>query len=401
MPYKYVAYTEDRRVVEGTIDVSTEGLAKEQLWQSGYRILSLKATRPVFNIHRSLPTLFGVKPRDVIAFSRQLATLVDRGINAFSALQVLRGQIRNPAFKETVTTMIQDLQEGSSFADAISRHPQAFPSIYSRMVRVGERTGNLQIVLRQVAEYIETEKAALKRVRKVMIYPALILLVASGVVAILVTFTLPPLLEMFNEFEAQLPWVTKVLISIVGFVTGHWFYIALVVIGAVVLAVWLAKTSAGRERFDRLLLRMPLIGPIVTQREMAHLSRTMSISLDAGLPMIEIMDLAVQSTSNTVIRKALEDIRTQILEGRGLFQSMAPNELFPPLLVQMVKIGEEVGTLTKDLTTVADLYEQEVDERVDLLLSMLQPLSILILGLIVAFIAVSVIVPIYSIMGSI
>jgi len=146
---------------------------------------------------------------------------------------------------------------------------------------------------------------------------------------------------------------------------------------------------------------MPLIGPIVTQREMAHLSRTMSISLDAGLPMIEIMDLAVQSTSNTVIRKALEDIRTQILEGRGLFQSMAPNELFPPLLVQMVKIGEEVGTLTKDLTTVADLYEQEVDERVDLLLSMLQPLSILILGLIVAFIAVSVIVPIYSIMGSI
>jgi len=401
MPYKYVAYTEDRRVVEGTIDVSTEGLAKEQLWQSGYRILSLKATRPVFNIHRSLPTLFGVKPRDVIAFSRQLATLVDRGINAFSALQVLRGQIRNPAFKETVTTMIQDLQEGSSFADAISRHPQAFPSIYSRMVRVGERTGNLQIVLRQVAEYIETEKAALKRVRKAMIYPALILLVASGVVAILVTFTLPPLLEMFNEFEAQLPWVTKVLISIVGFVTGHWFYIALVVIGAVVLAVWLAKTSAGRERFDRLLLRMPLIGPIVTQREMAHLSRTMSISLDAGLPMIEIMDLAVQSTSNTVIRKALEDIRTQILEGRGLFQSMAPNELFPPLLVQMVKIGEEVGTLTKDLTTVADLYEQEVDERVDLLLSMLQPLSILILGLIVAFIAVSVIVPIYSIMGSI
>ena len=401
MPYKYVAYTEDRRVVEGTIDVSTEGLAKEQLWQSGYRILSLKATRPVFNIHRSLPTLFGAKPRDVIAFSRQLATLVDRGINAFSALQVLRGQIRNPAFKETVTTMIQDLQEGSSFADAISRHPQAFPSIYSRMVRVGERTGNLQIVLRQVAEYIETEKAALKRVRKAMVYPALILLVACGVVAILVTFTLPPLLEMFNEFEAQLPWVTKVLISIVGFVTGHWFYIALVVIGAVVLAVWLAKTSTGRERFDRLLLRMPLIGPIVTQREMAHLSRTMSISLDAGLPMIEIMDLAVQSTSNTVIRKALEDIRTQILEGRGLFQSMAPNELFPPLLVQMVKIGEEVGTLTKDLTTVADLYEQEVDERVDLLLSMLQPLSILILGLIVAFIAVSVIVPIYSIMGSI
>jgi len=234
-----------------------------------------------------------------------------------------------------------------------------------------------------------------------MIYPALILLVASGVVAILVTFTLPPLLEMFNEFEAELPLVTKVLISIVGFVTGYWLYLLLAVIGSVVLVVWGVKTPAGRERFDRLLLRIPLIGPIVSQREMAHLSRTMSISLDAGLPMIEVMDLVVQSTQNTAIRKALEDVRTQILEGRGLFQSMAPNALFPPLLVQMARVGEEVGTLTKDLTTVADLYEQEVDERVDLLLSMLQPLSILILGLIVAFIAVSVIVPIYSIMGSI
>jgi len=401
MPYKYIAYTGDRRVVEGTIDVGTEDLAKERLWQSGYRIVSLKATRPAFNIHRALPTLFGVKPRDVIAFSRQFATLVERGINAFNALQILRGQIRNPAFKEIVTTMIQDLQEGSSFADAISRHSQAFPAIYSRMVTVGERTGNLQVVVRQVAEYIETEKAALKRVRKAMIYPALILLVACGVVAILVTFTLPPLLDMFNEFEAELPLITKVFVSIIGFVTGYWLYVLLAIIGTVLLVVWGVKTPAGRERFDGLLLRIPLIGPIVTQREMAHFSRTMSVSLDAGLPMIEVMDLVIQSTQNTVIRKALEDIRTQILEGRGLFQSMAPNELFPPLLVQMVKVGEEVGTLTMDLTTVAELYEQEVDERVDLVLSMLQPLSILILGLIVAFIAVSVIMPIYSIMGSI
>ena len=401
MPYKYVAYTADKVVVEGTIDVGTEELAKERLWQSGYRIVSLKAARPGLSIRRELPILFGVKARDVIVFTRQLATLVERGINAFSALQVLRGQIRNPTFKGVVTTMIQDLEQGSSFADATSRHPQAFPPIYSRMVNVGERTGNLQAVLRQVANYMEKEKAALKRVRTAMIYPALILLVACGVVAILVTFTLPPLLEMFNEFEAELPLVTKLLISVVGFVSMYKLYLAPGIIGIAALAVWYVRRPTGSQKLDRLLLRMPLIGPIITLREMSHFSRTMSISLDAGLPMIETMDMVIQTTQNRVVRKAVEDIRTQMLEGRGLFQSMAPNELFPPLLVQLVRVGEEVGTLSADLMTTADLYEQEVDERVDLLLSLMQPFLILIIGLIVAFIAVSVIVPIYSIMGSI
>lgn len=399
MPYKYVAYTTaDKRVVEGTIDVSTEELAKERLRQLGLSIVRLKATRPRFSIRQSMPTLFGVKARDVAAFSRQLATLVERGITAFSALQILKDQIRNPAFREVVTSMIQDLEQGSSFADAISRHPEAFPSIYSRMVRVGESTGNLEVVLRQVADYIEKEKAAVKRVRKAMVYPALVLSLACGVVAIMVTVTLPPLLDMFNEFEAELPLPTKLLMAIVGFVTGYWFYILPVIIGTVVLAVWYVKTPDGREMFDRLLLRIPIVGMIIAQREMARFSRTMAISLDAGLPMFETMDLIIQTARNSVIRSALQDMRTQMVEGRGLFQSMASNELFPALLVQMVKVGEQVGTLSKDLTTVADMYEEDVDDRVDTLLSLMQPALLLGVGLIVAFIAVSVILPMYSIM---
>lgn len=402
MPYKYVAYTTaDKRVVEGTIDVSTEELAKERLRQLGLSIVRLKATRPRFSIRQSMPTLFGVKARDVAAFSRQLATLVERGITAFSALQILKDQIRNPAFREVVTSMIQDLEQGSSFADAISRHPEAFPSIYSRMVRVGESTGNLEVVLRQVADYIEKEKAAVKRVRKAMVYPALVLSLACGVVAIMVTVTLPPLLDMFNEFEAELPLPTKLLMAIVGFVTGYWFYILPVIIGTVVLAVWYVKTPDGREMFDRLLLRIPIVGMIIAQREMARFSRTMAISLDAGLPMFETMDLIIQTARNSVIRSALQDMRTQMVEGRGLFQSMASNELFPALLVQMVKVGEQVGTLSKDLTTVADMYEEDVDDRVDTLLSLMQPALLLGIGLIVAFIAVSVVLPMYSIMGEI
>jgi len=401
MPYKYVAYTADRTVVEDTIDVTTEGLAREALRRSGYRVLSLKAARPRLSFRRSVPTFFGVKAHDVIAFSRQLASLIERGTTTLSALQLLRDHIRNIAFKEVLTAMIQDLQQGSSLAEAIGRHPHAFPPMYSRMVKVSEQTGNLEVVLRQIASYIEREKAVLKQVSRAMIYPAFILLVAGGVVTLMITFTLPPLMEMFTEFEAELPLVTKLLVGIVGFVTAYKLYLPAAMIGIAALAIWYVRRPAGRHRLDRLLLKTPLIGPITTLRDMSHFSRTMSILLGAGLPMPEIMDMVVKTTRNGVVREALEDIRRGILEGRGLSRSMTANELFPPLLVQMVKVGEQAGTLSADLMAVADSYEQEVDERVNTLMALLEPCLLVGLGLLVAFLAVSIIMPIYSIMGSI
>jgi type IV pilus assembly protein PilC len=401
MLYRYTAYTGDKRVIEGTIDAASEQLAKDRLWQSGHRVLSLKAARVRRSFRQQFPTIFGVKGRDVIVFSRQLATLVERGVNAFAALEILRDQIRNPAFRDVVASLVQDLEQGTSFADAVSKHPNAFPPMYSRMVGVGEKTGNLQQVLRQVAGYMEKEKAALKRVSGALVYPALVLVVACGVVAILMTFTLPPLLDMFTEFDAELPLVTKVLVGTVGLVTGYWQFYLPVMAVAVILVVLRVRTPAGRGELDRLLLAVPLIGSIIAQREMAHLCRTMSLSLQAGLSMVEAMDLSIQTAQNTVVRQALANVRTRVVEGRGLHQALDADGLFPSLLVQMVRVGEQVGTLGLDLETVGDLYEQEVDERVNLLLAMMQPALILILGVVVAFIAISVIMPMYSVMGAI
>jgi type IV pilus assembly protein PilC len=401
MLYRYTAYTGDKRVIEGTIDAASEQLAKDRLWQSGHRVLSLKAARVRRSFRQQFPTIFGVKGRDVIVFSRQLATLVERGVNAFAALEILRDQIRNPAFRDVVASLVQDLEQGTSFADAVSKHPNAFPPMYSRMVGVGEKTGNLHQVLRQVAGYMEKEKAALKRVSGALVYPALVLVVACGVVAILMTFTLPPLLDMFTEFDAELPLVTKVLVGTVGLVTGYWQFYLPVMAVAVILVVLRVRTPAGRGELDRLLLAVPLIGSIIAQREMAHLCRTMSLSLQAGLSMVEAMDLSIQTAQNTVVRQALANVRTRVVEGRGLHQALDADGLFPSLLVQMVRVGEQVGTLGLDLETVGDLYEQEVDERVNFLLAMMQPALILILGVVVAFIAISVIMPMYSVMGAI
>lgn len=400
MSYKYVAYKEDGTVLKGTVDATTEGLAKESIQRSGYKLLSLKATRPALSIQRSLPTIFGVKANDVIAFSRQLATMVGRGITTLSALQLLRDQVRNIVFKDVITAMIQDLQQGSSLAEAISRHPHAFPPIYSRMIRMSEQTGNLEVVLRQIASYLEKQKAVLKKASKAMIYPAFLLLLASGLVTILVTFTLPPVIELFADFEAELPLVTKVLLVIVGFVTTYKFYLGAVIIGIAALVVWYVIRPASHQSLDRLLLKIPLIGSIITLREISYFSRTMSMSINVGLPMPETMDLVIQTSRNVVVREALEDMRRGILEGHGISGSMAASKLFPPFMVQVVKVGEQVGTISEDLMVVADSYEQEVDEKVNNLMSMLQPCLLLVIGLILGFIGVSIIMPIYSIMGS-
>ena len=401
MPYEYIAYTADRRLVKGRIDVDAEETAKETLRLTGYSIVRLKAVGPGLSLHRTMPTLFGVRLPDVIAFSRNLATLIEKGVPAFRALHIIRDQTRSKAFKEVITAIIHDLQQGSSFAESTRKHPQAFPPIYSRMAKVGEQTGNLGTVLRQVSGYMERQRAARKKISVAMVYPAVILVLAAGVVFILITFALPPLIDMFAQFGSELPLATRVLVGFAGFITAFKFHLVAVLVGIAALTVWYVRKPTGRRKLDKLLLRIPLINQIIIGREMSHLSHTMSISLAAGLPMSETMDLVVETTQNTAARKAIEDIRTHIIEGRGLSGTMAEDPLFPPLVVQMVKVGEEAGTLSADMMTVADLYEREVDEKIDFLLSMLQPCLLLFIGLTVAFIAISVIMPIYTMMGAI
>ncbi|MBM3156624.1 MAG: type II secretion system F family protein [Chloroflexi bacterium] len=400
MPYKYIAYTADKSVIEGTIDAASEDSAKKALWQSGYSIVSLKAASKEMSFRRSFPMIYGIKTHDIIIFSRQLATLVERGVNVLNAFQILRDQIRNPLFKETVGTVIKEIQQGGSFSRAVGNHPEVFPMVYSRMISVGERTGELPTVLRQVAEYMEKEKTAVKKLTRTFIYPAFVLVVAMGVIVILVNFTLPPLMGLFSEFKADLPITTKLLISLVNFVTGYKFYLFAAMILFAVVDVWYVKSRAGRKRLDRLVLRLPIINTIVIKSAMSRFCRTMALCLGAGLEMLDSLDMVIQITGNSAIRKAVEEVKAKTVEGRGLFHSMASIELFPPLLVQVVRVGEEVGTLSSHLMTVAELYDQDIDERISTMISLLQPCLIIGLGLLVGFIAVSVILPIYSVMGN-
>ncbi|MBI2852604.1 MAG: type II secretion system F family protein [Chloroflexi bacterium] len=401
MPYDYVAYTADKRFVRGTIDVVAEGLAEEALQRAGYRILSLKEAKPKRNAEELFPTFFGVKLAEVIAFSRQLATLIEFGISLTQALHLLEKQVAGSAVRRLVAGLAAELEGGSSFSQALYKYPHVFPNIYLQIASAGERGGNLESALRQAVDYLERGLAAKQKIKRAMVYPALVLTMAVGVVALLLTVALPPLLGLFQGLGAELPLATKLLIAITNFFTSYKFHLLGTLLALGILAIWYIRTQSGRMVFDRFILRIPAIGAITSQSNIALFSRTMSALLKSGVPLHQTMEIACQTTGNMVIGQALKDVQAGIVQGHSLSQLMGANKLFPSLLVEMTAVGEQTGTLDSIFGSIADFYDQEVSTKINVLISLLEPALTVFIGVVVGFIALSLIMPIYSIMGSI
>ena len=402
MPYKYVAYTRTGERIQGVLNVPTEAAAEEALWRSDYIIVSLQPVRPRADLATLMPTFFGVKQRELIVFSRQLATLIESGITILSGLQMLAEESASKPLRRALERIIEDVQEGESFSNALRKQSHIFPPIYSRMMEIGERMGNMESVLRQVATYMEKREALTRKLRGAMAYPAFIISLAIGVVFLMITFSLPGIMGLFSEFEIELPLTTKILLAISTFISAHQTQI---VTGAIFVVAALAlylKTPIGQRQKDILLLKIPVISTINIQSNMAQLCHTMSILLRAGLPMAEIMNLLVETMGNVILREALETVRMEMLQGHGLSQPLRQQEkVFPGLLVQMVRVGEETGTLDSNLETLAKFYEEEADRKINALTSMMEPALMLFIGGMVGFLAVSVILPMYTMIGAI
>jgi len=400
LAYRYVAFTPSGEQVRGSIDAPTEDVAERALWDWGYKIVTLRRSWAAPQLDKILPTLFSIKTQEIITFCRQMATLVESGIAVLPALELLGRQAR-PRLRRVLEDVVQAIKQGASFSDALKEHPQVFPPIFGRMIAIGERTGNLEMVLRQLAEHMEKEQAIIKRVRGAMAYPAFVMLLAVGVVGILVTTALPPLLGLFDEFGAQPPLPTRILLGVSHFATTYKLHMAVGLVAVVGMGALYIRQPSGRRQLDYLLLRLPLFGPITRLSNASRFSRTMAILLRAGLPLSEVMDLIIHTTQNRILNESMEEVRDKLLRGEGLSKPLAGSKMFPPMLVQMVEVGEETGTLDSNLETMAEFYAREVDERINTLTAMIEPAMTLVMGGIVAFIAISIIMPMYSIMKSI
>ena len=401
MAYRYLALSSDGKESRGVLDVASEEAAERMLWQRELTILGLERVRRRVDLVSVFPSVLGPRPRDVILFSRQLATLVDSGVALTAALQLLTSQVSSKYLRRVIGEIEDDIHMGTSLSAAMAKHPVAFSDLYCRMIETGERSGNLGPSLRQLADYAEKIQVTLTKVRGAMAYPAFVLVLAVFVVILLVNVALPPMVALFEEFTAELPWPTRFLIAITKFFGK---YGLAMLIGAAVLSVILflfSRRPSGRLLLDRIALRLPILGKISIHGAVARLSRTLSALIRAGLALPEALALGKQTIGNLVLQDALESVRQETLQGRGLAEPLGRVKYFPRMLVYLARVGEETGTLDSHLATVADFYEQEVDRSLRLMTTVLEPALIIVIGVIVGFVAVSIILPMYDLLGAI
>ena len=399
--YRYVATTREGNMVKGNIKAVSEIAAERQLIAKGYTPELVEVAPSMFSLEEALPSLFQLKLRDVIIFSRQLATLLRSGISLLPSLEILQGQVASSrAFKSILASIVNDIRSGGSFSQAVNKHPKAFSEIYCRTIAVGEETGNLDAVLNQMADYMEKRQALTQKVKKAMSYPLMVMGAGVVVVILMITVVMPKMLDMFTAMSVELPLPTRILIGLTEFVQHYPLYI--LIGGSVLFAVtlWMVKRPSGRRILDQLRLSAPVFGPPALMTELGRFARTLSVMIGAGLKLQETMELLPKATANMVFRDALIKVNERLLLGEGLAEPMSRISLFPPLLVQMVAVGEESNTLDYTMGVVADFFETTAEEKTAAMVGLIGPVSTVGIALMVGFIAISVIMPMYTLTGA-
>ena len=401
MEYSYVAYTEDNRMMKGKITAGSEEAASSSLTDNGYRILTLKEFTPRFDSSKLRAQFQRVRATEIIMFTRQLALLLEAGTDAITSLELLQAQSTNRALQDILTIITSDVRGGMPLAEAIGKHPAAFPKVYARLVAVGEKTGSLEAVLRRAATYMERVTSTQKGIQNALIYPVVLLVVAFGVIAILAIFVLPSFTGLYMAFDVELPLATRILIGFTEWF-GKYGLVTMGIIAALPVVGFLyAKTADGKLRWGKISLAMPVLGRINLLNELSRACRSMSLLYGSGLPLHEIMTLIVQGTNNKAMENALSAVQQSMIAGAGLSRPMSQNSLFLPLMVQMIAVGEETGNLDLTLSTVAESFETEADDKTKTMISMITPVMTVFIGGVVGFVAMALVSSMYSIFGSI
>jgi type IV pilus assembly protein PilC len=401
MEFQYVAYTEDKRLVKGKLSATSEEGALNLLSYGGYQTVSLKEVVPFFNLQKLAARFSRVKPKEIVMFSRQLALLLESGTDIVTSLELLQSQVTNRTLRTVLGEVASDIRGGSSLSAALGKHPRAFPELYSRTLAAGEQAGNLEVVLRQMADYMERGSATEKKIKNALTYPIIVAVVAFIVIAILVTFVLPAFTGLYRTLGANLPAMTQLLISTSDWLIKYGIFLLVGIVALAIVGYLYIRTPAGKYQFDKLMLSLPIIGRITLLSELSRCCRTISLLFKVGLPLPDVMSQAIHGTSNKVLRKALSGVQQELIRGEGLSKPMAKRNIFLPLMVQMTSVGEETGHLDTTLATVAQTYEVEADDRTSSAVGLIQPAITVIIGVVVAFIAISLVSAMYSIYGQV
>jgi type IV pilus assembly protein PilC len=394
--FSYAAINAQGLEASGEISAPDANAAREQLRVRGLLANMLEEQRA--SGEDSVRTVFKkIKPKSLQIFSRQFATMIEAGLNVVSALVILEEQTDDKYLAEVIRELRGDVEGGLLLSQALARHPKVFSRLYVSMVEAGEAAGILDQVLDRVAFQIEKDTQIKRRVKGAMIYPTMVLVFATLVLIGMLMFLVPVFVDIFSQLGGELPTLTQWVVNASNLMRAKWFIIIPGMVGVVVGFRRWKKTDSGRKLWDRFKLRVPMkIGQVVLKVTMARFSRTLSTLVAAGVDIIKALEITGQTAGNWVIEEALNDVRVRVHEGVPIAQPLIENDVFPPMVAQMVKIGEETGELEKMLSKIADFYEDEVDASIASLTAIIEPLMMILVGLMVGVIIIAMYMPMFK-----
>ena len=392
--YKWEGKTAKGVVKKGEMEAPSEAAIRIHLRQQN--IIPTGISSKAKEITLPLPYKKKVQQRAVAVFTRQLATMIDAGLPLVQSLEVLSSQQETKLFKNIIREIREDVEGGSTFAGALKKHPVTFNELYTNLVVAGEEGGILDTILGRLATYIEKAEALKKKVKSALIYPATIVTVAVAVVIILMVFVIPVFETMFQGAGQTLPLPTVIVLGMSRMIKRYIIFIIPAVILLIILFKRYYKTDSGRAVVDRLLLRLPVFGPLFRKIAVARFSRTLGTLVSSGVPILDGLSIVSRTSGNRAIETAIMNARASIREGETIAEPLSRSSLFPPMVIQMIAVGESTGALDSMLSKIAEFYEDEVDVAVSNLTSLLEPLLMVFLGIVIGGVVIAMYLPIFN-----
>lgn len=401
--FSYEALDRGGKQVKGSITAPNEDVIVEKLHSMGYyplKVVPHKVKASDFDL-MTLPIIktiaHRIKSKHIMTFTRQLATLIDAGLPILRCLNILTEQVESVIFKDKIQQMAKDIEQGSSLSDSMARHKKVFDNLYVNMVRAGEIGGVLEAVLNKIAEFLEKRQALKGKVRSAMMYPVMVTLLAGGIVAFILWKIIPKFVDIFAQLGAELPGPTLLLVHASNILVAKTHY---VVIALVLIIVFYKQTNKHpniKIYYDRMKLKIPVFGPLLRKIAIVRFAGTLATLITSGVPILQALDIVRDTSGNEVISRAMAKVYDSIKDGDTIHEPLAECEVFPPLVVHMVAVGEETGAIDQMLVKVSEAYEREVDDTVNALTSIIEPLMIVFLGVIVGGIVIALYLPLFTI----
>ncbi|MBV9079643.1 MAG: type II secretion system F family protein [Elusimicrobia bacterium] len=385
-------------LTEGVLEAPDQRSAMDQLRGQKLTPVEVVESAPSLmeRIRAVLPIKPTVKAKELVLFSRQLSTLVSAGVPLVQGLTILEEQVETKLFRGIVHSIKEDIEAGQSITDALRKHPDAFEELYVSMIKAGEVGGILDVILERLSSYLENAEALRAKVKGALMYPLVVSIIASCVTLFLLMFVIPTFAKIFASFGAELPFMTQILINTSNILRHFWYIVIAVPVGASIALKQYSKTEGGRRNIDSLMLNLPIFGILLKKVAVAKFTRTLGTLIKSGVPILQALETVAKTSGNKVIEIAIMTTRESVKEGERIAIQLRKANIFPPMVVQMVAIGEETGNLDTMLSKIADFYDQEVDVAVKGLTSMIEPIIIVVMGLVIGFIVIAMFLPMFE-----